>query len=161
DRIDRAGFDAQGAADARRFVDVCDFGSTSLAATRIERDGEASGAPRKDRDQRIPPWRAAVDRRARGHRLGIGQASVVAAAPALRLRQHGVDCLEEFARSVRIRLRAHPADSTLRVMSVLQPRAPAPVLEQPLARGFAAWLGAALLKAFGWKVVLAQPVPQD
>ena len=44
-------------------------------------------------------------------------------------------------------------------MSVLQPRAPAPVLEQPLARGFAAWLGAALLKAFGWKVVLAQPVP--
>ena len=35
----------------------------------------------------------------------------------------------------------------------------APGIERPLARGVAAWLGAALLKAFGWKVVLAQPVP--
>jgi len=33
------------------------------------------------------------------------------------------------------------------------------VIERPLARGFAAWLGATLLAAFRWKVVLAQPVP--
>ncbi len=34
-----------------------------------------------------------------------------------------------------------------------------PVLERPLGRGFAPWLGAALLRLSGWKVVLAQPVP--
>ena len=33
------------------------------------------------------------------------------------------------------------------------------MIERPLARGFAAWLGATLLAAFRWKVVLAQPVP--
>ena len=33
------------------------------------------------------------------------------------------------------------------------------MIEQPLVRGFAAWFGAAVLKAAGWKVVLAQPVP--
>ena len=44
-------------------------------------------------------------------------------------------------------------------MSVPHPAPPAPVIERPLARGFAAWLGAALLAAFKWKVVLAQPVP--
>jgi 1-acyl-sn-glycerol-3-phosphate acyltransferase len=36
---------------------------------------------------------------------------------------------------------------------------PALVIERPLARGFAAWLGATLLAAARWKVVLAQPVP--
>ena len=35
----------------------------------------------------------------------------------------------------------------------------APTLERPLARGFAPWLGATLLRCFGWTVVLAQPVP--
>jgi 1-acyl-sn-glycerol-3-phosphate acyltransferase len=45
-------------------------------------------------------------------------------------------------------------------VSALHPPTPAPVLERPLARGLAAWIGAALLKAFGWKVVLAQPVPE-
>jgi 1-acyl-sn-glycerol-3-phosphate acyltransferase len=33
------------------------------------------------------------------------------------------------------------------------------VIERPLVRGFAAWLGASLLRGAGWKVVLAQPVP--
>ncbi len=33
------------------------------------------------------------------------------------------------------------------------------MLERPLARGFAPWLGATLLRLAGWKVVLAQPVP--
>ena len=31
--------------------------------------------------------------------------------------------------------------------------------ERPLARGFAPWVGATLLRLGGWKVVLAQPVP--
>ena len=35
----------------------------------------------------------------------------------------------------------------------------APTLERPLARGFAPWLGATLLRCLGWTVVLAQPVP--
>jgi 1-acyl-sn-glycerol-3-phosphate acyltransferase len=33
------------------------------------------------------------------------------------------------------------------------------VIERPLVRGFASWLGATLLRVAGWKVVLAQPVP--
>ena len=44
-------------------------------------------------------------------------------------------------------------------MSALPPPAPAPVIDRPLVRGFAAWLGASLLAVAGWKVVLAQPVP--
>ena len=39
------------------------------------------------------------------------------------------------------------------------PPAPAPVIERPLVPGFAAWLGAKVLAAARWKVVLAQPVP--
>jgi 1-acyl-sn-glycerol-3-phosphate acyltransferase len=35
----------------------------------------------------------------------------------------------------------------------------APVIDRPLAPGFLPWLGAALLRLAGWKVVLAQPVP--
>ena len=33
------------------------------------------------------------------------------------------------------------------------------MIERPLVRGFAPWLGATLLRVGGWKVVLAQPVP--
>jgi 1-acyl-sn-glycerol-3-phosphate acyltransferase len=33
------------------------------------------------------------------------------------------------------------------------------VIDRPLVGGFAAWVSAALLSAVGWKVVLAQPVP--
>jgi 1-acyl-sn-glycerol-3-phosphate acyltransferase len=33
------------------------------------------------------------------------------------------------------------------------------VIDRPQVRGFAAWIGARLLAAAGWKVVLAQPVP--
>ena len=44
-------------------------------------------------------------------------------------------------------------------MSALAPLSTAPVIERPLARGFLPWLGAALLRRAGWKVVLAQPVP--
>lgn len=35
-----------------------------------------------------------------------------------------------------------------------------PVVERPLARGFLPWLGATLLRAAGWRVRLAQPVPK-
>ena len=34
------------------------------------------------------------------------------------------------------------------------------VLDRPQVGGFAAWVGARLLSAAGWKVVLAQPVPE-
>ena len=44
-------------------------------------------------------------------------------------------------------------------MSASAPLSTAAVLERPLARGFLPWLGAALLRLAGWKVVLAQPVP--
>lgn len=44
-------------------------------------------------------------------------------------------------------------------MSVPPLPASAPVIDRPLVPGFAAWLGASLLAATGWKVVLAQPVP--
>jgi 1-acyl-sn-glycerol-3-phosphate acyltransferase len=44
-------------------------------------------------------------------------------------------------------------------MAIRHPAPPAPVIERPLVRGLSAWLGAALLTAFKWKVVLAQPVP--
>ena len=44
-------------------------------------------------------------------------------------------------------------------MSARPPIASAPILERPLGRGFAPWLGATLLRIFGWKVVLARPVP--
>ena len=67
------------------------------------------------------------------------------------------------SRSAR-RTRALRADAC-RIATLRSPRvrsariAPAPVLERPLARGFAPWLGATLLRLAGWKVVLAQPVP--
>ena len=45
-------------------------------------------------------------------------------------------------------------------MSARPPSANAPVIDRPLARGFAAWVGSTLLDIAGWKVVLAQPVPE-
>jgi 1-acyl-sn-glycerol-3-phosphate acyltransferase len=44
-------------------------------------------------------------------------------------------------------------------MAVSAPLPAAPVVERPLVRGFLPWLGAALLRLAGWKVVLAQPMP--
>jgi 1-acyl-sn-glycerol-3-phosphate acyltransferase len=56
-------------------------------------------------------------------------------------------------------LHRHPADSTLRIVPAPQPSAPAPTIDGPLVGGFAAWLGATLLAAARWKVVLVRPVP--
>ena len=194
DRVDRARVDAQRAADARSPRRCARRrarpGSPQLRSSAMRR---ATGERRERRDQRVAAGRAAIDRRARGDGFRVRTASVVAAAPALRLRQHRVDRVGErcevgesrrgFYRALPNAMRvSHGADpcvarwfarlprrgpctlcaraSSLRPVSARHPPAPAPVIERPLVRGFAAWLGATLLPLAGWKVVLAQPVPE-
>ena len=62
-----------------------------LAAGSIERHDRPAGERRERGDDGVAARRTAIDRRARRDRLGVGAAARVAAAPALRLRQHRVD----------------------------------------------------------------------
>ena len=95
DRVDGTRVDAQRAADARILVDSRNDQRAGLAAGPVERDGRASGERRQRGDERVPAGRAAIDRCAAGHGLGVRPAAVVAAAPALGLRQGGVQPVGE------------------------------------------------------------------
>jgi hypothetical protein len=108
DRINGTGIDAQRAADAGCFVDAGEAKSARLPAAAVERQGRASGERGEYRDHAFPARGAAIDRRATGHGLSVGSATVVAAAPALRLRENGIDLVGEGKRM----RRTHAADST-------------------------------------------------
>ena len=90
DGVDRAGADAGGAADTGRFVNPCqcvmlDFGRSDT------RFAEQSGNVRHNG---LPSRRAQVNGCAAfGESLGVGQTAVVAAFPALGLRQQAVEAL--------------------------------------------------------------------
>jgi hypothetical protein len=60
--------------------------------------------------------------------------------------------------------RATPEDSPSPFFPSLVPAQHPPaavsVIDRPLVPGFAAWFGSAVLASAGWKVVLAQPVPE-
>ncbi len=107
DRVDGTGVDAQRAADAQVLVDASDAQPPGFAARPVECAGRASGERRERRDQCIPAGRAAIDRFASGHRLGIGPAAIVPAAPALRLRERIVETVGEG----RERMQSHAGNS--------------------------------------------------
>ena len=94
DRVDGAGFDAKRATDAGRLVDPGDRERRRLAAGAIERKPRTAGQRCKLCDEGLIARRAAIDGRAVGDRFRVGAASRVTAAPALRLRQQGIDAID-------------------------------------------------------------------
>jgi hypothetical protein len=98
DRIDGARIDTERAADAGDLGNPCDAQRSRFSARDIERhDGPARHCGEL-RDDSVCSRRATVDRSALGDRFGVGAASVVSAASALRLRQHGVDAVGQIGR---------------------------------------------------------------
>jgi hypothetical protein len=94
DGVDRAGLDAQRAADAQRFVDIGDRARPLQAVDGIERNDFAAGDRRQPRDAFGAARRALVDvGRAGGDRFRVGAAAVIAALGALRLRQDVFDAI--------------------------------------------------------------------
>ena len=96
DRVQRAGGDAFGAADAKQGIDPGDVPCTRLAAPGIQCRRRLLQQDGEPLDTGLAARRAAVDRRfTERDGLGIGLASVVAALGALGLGQQGVDALDE------------------------------------------------------------------
>ena len=96
DRVHRAGRDAQRAADARLLVDARGHKGSGFAARTIERKRWQRKQTRKRSCGRLAARRTAIGRRRPlANRFGIGKTTVVAAAPALRLRQQRVDAQNE------------------------------------------------------------------
>jgi len=91
DCVDGTRVDAQRAADAPGFVDAGDCKGRRRAERWIERGRGPSGQRGKRADDRLATGRTAVDRLPPCNRFGVGSAGVVAAPPALLLRQDGVD----------------------------------------------------------------------
>ena len=88
DGVDRASLDAQGTADAQRFIDVGERAGALEAVDRIERDDFFAQQVGQPGDALLAARRALVDLGAAcGNRFGIRAAAVVAAFGALRLRQ--------------------------------------------------------------------------
>src|SRR5262249_38333962 len=84
--------DAQGAADAARFVDHRDAARSFDAVAGVESPVFASEELRERARARLASRRTLVDARAAGgDRLGVGAAARVAAFPALGLRQQRTD----------------------------------------------------------------------
>src|SRR5690606_34005093 len=95
DRIDRAGLDAPGAADAAARVDPRRAARLFAAAGRIEGQHVTSEQVRQAPDALDAAGRAAVDRRlAAGNRFGVGAAAGEAALRALRLGQQCIDRID-------------------------------------------------------------------
>ena len=96
DGIDRTGEDALGAADAVQRVDVHDMPHGHGVEIAGKRQRRASEQLRQGRDGGVAAGRAPVDGGlAAGDGLRVGVAVVVAAAPALGLRQQLVDVVDE------------------------------------------------------------------
>jgi len=108
DRIDGTRLDAERAADAGRFIDPRRPQRAGLAACGVERHDGTSGERSEPRDDGGAPRWAAVDWRAVPDRFGIRTTTVVAAATALRLRQHGVNAVGEIGCGAQ----AHPPHFT-------------------------------------------------
>ena len=88
DGIDRAGLDAQGAADAPGFVDHSQGSRCFKAVGRIQRQGGLTHESRQPLDALGSAGWTLIDCcRALGHRDRVGMAVRVSAAGALRLRQ--------------------------------------------------------------------------
>ena len=108
DRIDRAGLDAFGAADAVRFDHHRDLRCLVFAARAVEWHRRHAQYIRQRARAGIAAGRAVIDaRRATRHGLGIRAAAVVAALPALGLRQQSIEAFGQAGhRSVERRVPA-------------------------------------------------------
>ena len=96
DGVDRAGLDAQGAADAELFVDEGHRFRLGRAVAFVERLGFHAQQLGELLDAFLAARRTQVDvGLALGDGLGIGPAAGKAALPALRLRQDGVDLFRQ------------------------------------------------------------------
>ena len=92
DAVDRAGLDAQCAADAPVLVDDCQGARPFDAVSRIEWQRGQAGECGQATHTLGPARGALVDARfTQGNGLGVAGAIRKAAARALRLRQEGVD----------------------------------------------------------------------
>ena len=99
DGIGRAGIEAARAADAGRLVDPRDERRRLAAASRIERLRRAAEQGGEFVDQPGAARRAAIQSRfAACERFGVRPAGVVAAAPALGLREQRIDARGKFVR---------------------------------------------------------------
>ena len=95
DGIHRAGRQAFGAADTPLGIDARGAGGLEPAVVGVERQGFAAEIMGEAADDEGTARRAAIDcGGARGDGRGIGATTVVAATPALVLRQPGVDGLD-------------------------------------------------------------------
>jgi hypothetical protein len=100
DAIHRAGLDAQRAADAPILVDHCQAAWRFDAALRVQRQHRPASQRRQAHDALRTAGRAAVDvGLALGHGLRVGAAVGEAAARALRLRQHCIECVHSLRQS--------------------------------------------------------------
>ena len=91
DRIDGTRVQTQRAADAPRLVDSRDREWHVLAVGTIEGQGGAAGQRRQRGDQGVASGWAAIDRVALRDGSGVRPARIVAATPALGLRQQRID----------------------------------------------------------------------
>ena len=97
DGIGRAGIEAARAADAGRLVDPRNERRRFLAASRVERLRRPAEQGREVVDQLRAARRAAIEPRfAARERFGVRPAGVVAAAPALGLREQRIDARGKF-----------------------------------------------------------------
>lgn len=107
DRIDRTRLNAQGAADAARFVDTREPERAIAAAAWIQRKRRTTCQCRKRLDAGVTARWATIDLGLAGaNRFGVRQAAIEAALATLRLRQERVDLLDGDANLARTRVRA-------------------------------------------------------
>ena len=96
DRVHRACLDAQRASDAGRFIDDRDLQRPGRSACGIDRPGRAVDEGGERHDDGVATRRATIDVGVAARDGGrVRRAAVVAAAPALRLRQKVVDAGSE------------------------------------------------------------------
>ena len=141
DAVDRAGLDAQGAADAPGFVDARQPQRAFAAAVGIQRrDAAPVIAASRSMPSAPPGGQRLMAAVAGGNGLGVSAAVGVAAARALGLRQCGVDAIGQWRRPTR------RPDRRCRALTVPQGRAvhrsnAGVVAARPLALGAAAACG--------------------
>jgi len=103
DGVDWTGVDALSAADAGSFIDHRAGTPLVLPAFRIERLRGHREQPRQRRDGYPVAGRAPVDSGAAGsYGFGIGTATGIAAACALRLRETGIDSGNQLGRGANL-----------------------------------------------------------
>ena len=96
DRIDGAGVDAKRAAYAAALVDDRDTRRPVRAAARVQRGGSLTRQRGEQDDRGVASRGAAIDRcRAARYGFSVGTTPLESAARALRLRQCGIDTLDQ------------------------------------------------------------------